>query len=74
MKADLDTNLDGPASVNAAGNQQASGDADSIVADMFNAGAVRGAGPDGLAGIVVAALAGLTALASLVITRRRTVR
>jgi hypothetical protein len=77
VKVDFDSNGDGPVGVNGAGNQQDSGNPGGAMTldDMANAGALRDApGPGGLAGIVVAALAGLTALASLVITRRRSVR
>jgi hypothetical protein len=77
IKVDGDTNGDGPVAVNGAGNQQDSGNPGGAMNldDMANAGALRDAsGPNGLAGLVVAALAGLTALASLVIARRRSVR
>ena len=77
VKVDLDSNGDGPVGLNGAGNQQDSGNPGGAMnlGDLANAGVLRDApGPGGLAGLVVAALAGLTALASLVITRRRSTR
>ena len=74
VKIDLDSNGDGPAAVNGAGNQQDSGNPGGAMNldDVATAGALRDApGSGGLAGIVVATLAGLTALASVVAARRR---
>jgi len=72
---DVATNASGPASVNAGGGQQNSGNPGPAAMDMTPAGVVRNlAGPGGLAGLVVAAMAGLMALGSLLVTRRRGVR
>ncbi len=72
---DLDTNLSGPANGNVGGNQIDSGSAGPATMHMVGALAIRdGSGHNGLLGVLVAALASLTALGSLLATRRRTER
>jgi hypothetical protein len=68
---DVATNLTGPANVSAGSDQLRSGNPVPAPMDMAPAALVqRLLGPSGLAGVLVAALAGLAALGSLFATRR----